>query len=31
MAALSAEATFDDKRKLFVRALKHEGKIDIDR
>ena len=30
MAALPAEATFDDKKKLFVRALKHEGKIDID-
>ena len=30
MAALPAEATFDDKKKLFVRALKHEGKINVD-
>ena len=30
MAALSDEASFSDKKKLFISALKHDGKIDID-
>ena len=30
MAALSDEASFEDKKKLFVSSLKHQGKIEVD-